>query len=73
MDWQASRVRRPVGGHFYGYERDLHGQKQTREQRADKDEYATVDLTHADFSPIVGWAQLNNIFKCGSSGKDSAE
>ena len=63
--------RRAYRGHFYGYERDL--QKQTRVQRADKDEYTTVDLTQSEFFPIVGWAQLNNIFKCGSSGQDSAE
>ena len=52
--------RRAYRGHFYGYERDL--QKQTPEERMDKDEYATVDLCDNDFSPIVGWAQLNNIF-----------
>jgi len=47
--------------HFYGYERDL--QKQTSEQRLNKDEYLTVDPCNNDLFPIVGWAQLNNIFK----------
>jgi hypothetical protein len=29
----------------------------------DKDEYLTVDLCEEDFLPIVGWAQLDKIFK----------
>ena len=47
--------------HFYGYERDL--RKQTSEQRLDKDEYLTVDPCNDNLFPIVGWAQLRNIFK----------
>ena len=45
------------------YERDL--QKQTSEQRLNKDEYLTVDPCKNDLFPIVGWAQLHNrgIFK----------
>jgi hypothetical protein len=54
-------VRRAYRGHFYGYERDL--QKQTPDQVTEKDEYVTVDLCDDDFFPIVGWAQLDNIFK----------
>ena len=54
-------ARRAYRGHFYGYERDL--QKQTPEQVTEKDEYITVDLCHDDFYPIVGWAQLDNIFE----------
>ena len=57
--WDGAR--RAYRGHFYGYERDL--QKQTTEQVTTNDEYVTVDLCDDDFSPIVGWAQLDNIFK----------
>jgi hypothetical protein len=57
--WPCSN--RAYRGHFYGYERDL--QKQTPEQMVDKDEYLTVDLCEEDFLPIVGWAQLDKIFK----------
>jgi hypothetical protein len=64
-------VRRAYRGHFYGYERDL--QKQTPEQVADKDEYSTVDLCDNDLFPIVGWAQLDSIFKPLVQRKKSGE
>jgi len=57
-----SGARHAYRGHFYGYERDL--QKQTPEQVVETDEYTTVDLCDDDFFPIVGWAQLDNIFEC---------
>ena len=57
--WHGSH--RVYRGHFYGYERDL--QKQNPEQIVDKDEYLTVDLCEEDLLPIVGWAQLDKIFK----------
>ena len=52
---------RAYRGHFYGYEQDV--LKQTPEQRTKKDEYLTVDLCNDDLFPIVGWAQLGNMFK----------
>jgi len=54
--------RRAYRGHFYGYERDV--LKQGANELTGKDEYATVNLCDNDFFPIVGWAQLDNIFKC---------
>jgi hypothetical protein len=53
--------KRAYRGHLYGYRRDIKERTNLGLSLTGKDEFATVDLTDRDLSPIVGWAQKGQI------------